>query len=135
MGDYFAHWLKIGATPTAKLPRIYFVNWFRKDEKGKFLWPGYGENSRVLKWIFERCNGTAKAVDTPIGRLPSPADIDVKGLEISPSNLNKLLSVDTQGWLAEVPLIQKFFADFGDRLPAALNEEVARLESRLKQIG
>src|SRR6266404_5903573 len=82
MGDYFGHWLKIGATPGAKLPKIFFVNWFRKDEKGGFLWPGYGENSRVLKWVFERCNGTATAVDTPIGRLPRAEDLDIEGLDI-----------------------------------------------------
>jgi phosphoenolpyruvate carboxykinase (GTP) len=133
MGDYFAHWLKIGTTAGAKLPKIYFVNWFRKDDKGKFLWPGYGENSRVLKWIFERCSGTATAVDTPIGRLPSPEDLDVQGLDITEANLSKLLSVDSQGWLAEIPLINKFFEEFEDRLPEALREEVARLEQRLKK--
>jgi phosphoenolpyruvate carboxykinase (GTP) len=133
MGDYFGHWLKIGATPGAKLPKIYFVNWFRKDDKGKFLWPGYGENSRVLKWIFERCNGTADAVDTPIGRLPSPDDLDLRGLDISAANLSKLLSVDTAGWLAEIPLINKFFEEFEDRLPEALKDEVSRLEQRLKK--
>jgi phosphoenolpyruvate carboxykinase (GTP) len=133
MGDYFAHWLKIGATPNAKLPKIYFVNWFRKDEKGKFLWPGYGENSRVLKWIFERSSGTAGAVDTPIGRLPSPTDLDLRGLDIPAGNINKLLSVDTQGWLSEIPLINQFFEEFEGRIPKALNEELSRLEQRLKK--
>jgi len=133
MGDYFAHWLKVGAKPGAKMPKIFFVNWFRKDEKGKFLWPGYGENSRVLKWIFERCNGTAKAVDTPVGRLPGPEDLDVHGLDMAPANLAKLLSVDKEGWLAELPLINQFFDTFGDRLPRALKDEVARLEERLKK--
>jgi phosphoenolpyruvate carboxykinase (GTP) len=133
MGDYFAHWLKVGAASNAKLPKIYFVNWFRKDDKGKFLWPGYGENSRVLKWIFERCSGTAAAVDTPIGRLPGPDDLDVRGLDIPPANLQKLLSVDTQGWLAEIPLIAKFFEEFEGRIPEALMEELTRLEQRLKK--
>ena len=133
MGNYFAHWLKVGAKPGAKMPKIFFVNWFRKDEKGKFLWPGYGENSRVLKWIFERCNGTAKAVDTPVGRLPGPEDLDVHGLDMAPANLAKLLSVDREGWLAELPLINQFFDTFGDRLPRALKDEVARLEERLKK--
>ena len=133
MGNYFAHWLKVGAKPGAKMPKIFFVNWFRKDEKGKFLWPGYGENSRVLKWIFERCNGTAKAVDTPVGRLPGPEDLDVHGLDMAPANLAKLLSVDKEGWLAELPLINQFFDTFGDRLPRALKDEVARLEERLKK--
>ncbi len=132
MGDYFGHYLKIGARPGGKLPKIFYVNWFRQDEKGGFLWPGYGENSRVLKWVFERCNGTAKAVDTPIGRLPQPNDLDTRGLDIPPANLAKLLSVDVEGWLAEVPLIREHFARFGDRLPQGLRDEVDRLEQRLK---
>jgi phosphoenolpyruvate carboxykinase (GTP) len=132
MGDYFAHWLKIGRTPGAKLPKIYFVNWFRKDEKGKFLWPGYGENSRVLKWIFERSSGTAKAIHTPIGRLPRPEDLDTRGLDIPPANLSKLLNVDVPGWLAEVPLINNFFDEFGRHLPEELREQAAQLEKRLK---
>jgi phosphoenolpyruvate carboxykinase (GTP) len=133
MGDYFAHWLKVGNTPGAKMPRIFFVNWFRKDERGKFLWPGYGENSRVLKWIFERCNGKATAVDTPIGRLPRPEDLDTRGLDIAPAALAKLLSVDVPGWLAEVPLINNFFDEIGEHLPPELREEAIRLEQRLKK--
>ena len=133
MGSYFAHWLKIGATPGAKMPKIFVVNWFRKDEKGKFLWPGYGENSRILKWIFERCNGTANAVDTPIGRLPRPEDLDVGGLDIPAANLSKLLNVDVEGWLGEIPLIHQFFDQFGERLPKALRDEVHGLEQRLKK--
>ena len=132
MGDYFAHYLKIGSKPGAKLPKIFYVNWFRTDEKGGFLWPGYGENSRVLKWVFERCNGTAKAVDTPIGRLPRPEDLDVRGLDISSADLAKLLSVDVEGWLAEVPLVREHFARFGSHLPQGLRDEVDRLEQRLK---
>jgi phosphoenolpyruvate carboxykinase (GTP) len=132
MGDYFAHWLRVGKTAGAKMPKIYFVNWFRKDEKGKFLWPGYGENSRVLKWIFERCNGTANAIDTPIGRLPSAEDLDTTELDMPPSNLAKLLNVDVAGWLAEIPLINSFFDEFGDRLPEELRGQVAQLEKRLK---
>ena len=132
MGDYFAHYLKIGSRPGAKLPKIFYVNWFRQDDKGGFLWPGYGENSRVLKWVFERCNATAKAVDSPIGRLPQPADLDVRGLDIPKANLAKLLSVDVDGWLAEVPLIREHFARFGTRLPQGLRDEVDRLEQRLK---
>jgi phosphoenolpyruvate carboxykinase (GTP) len=132
MGDYFAHWLKIGAVPGAKLPRIYYVNWFRQDEKGKFLWPGYGENSRVLKWIFERCSGSAGAVDTPLGRLPAAADLDMSGVDIPPANLSKLLSVDVQGWLNEVPRIKEYFATYGDRMPQALQTEADKLEQRLR---
>ncbi len=132
MGDYFAHWLKIGNTNGAKLPKIFYVNWFRKDERG-FLWPGYGENSRVLKWIFERCNGTAHAVDTPIGRLPRVEDIDVHGLDVSAEDMIKLLDVDVPGWSAEVPLIKEFFEKFGTHLPAALNDELKALDQRLKK--
>jgi phosphoenolpyruvate carboxykinase (GTP) len=133
MGDYFTHYLKIGARPGAKLPKIYYVNWFRTDENGRFLWPGYGENSRVLKWVFERCEGKAHAVDTPIGRLPEPADLDTKGLDLPASNVAKLLSVDIDGWLAEVPLIREHFAKFGNHLPEGLNREVGELEERLRR--
>ena len=133
MGDYFAHWLKVGqATEAAKLPKIFYVNWFRVDEKGRFLWPGYGENGRVLKWVFERCDGTAHANETPIGRLPVPADLDLKGLDISPADLDELLTVDLNGWTAEVPLIREHFAKFGDRLPEALKHQVDELEKRLR---
>ncbi|HLX83314.1 MAG TPA: phosphoenolpyruvate carboxykinase (GTP) [Terriglobales bacterium] len=133
MGDYFAHYLKIGATPGAKLPKIFYVNWFRTNEQGKFLWPGYGENSRVLKWIFERCEGKAHAVETPIGRLPEPADLDTRGLDLPEANMAKLLSVDVDGWLAEVPLIREHFARFGSHLPAGLKQEVDDLEKRLRK--
>jgi phosphoenolpyruvate carboxykinase (GTP) len=131
MGDYFAHWLKIGAS-SSKLPKIFYVNWFRQDKNGKFLWPGYGENSRVLKWIFERCEGKARANDTPIGRIPDPADLDASGLQMPAANLAELLSVDVEGWLDEVPLIKEHFAKFGDHLPKGLKDEVAGLEQRLK---
>ena len=134
MGDYFAHWLKIGKhSESSKLPKIFYVNWFRQDENGKFLWPGYGENSRVLKWVFERCDGKVHAADTAIGRLPLPADLDTKGLDISASDLAKLLSVDVEGWLAEVPRIKEHFAKFGDRLPEGLKREVNDLEQRLNK--
>ena len=131
MGDYFAHWLQIGGK-SSKLPRIFYVNWFRQDENGKFLWPGYGENSRVLKWVFERCDGKVHANETPIGRLPDPADLDTKGLNLPAANVAKLLNVDVQGWLEEVPRIREHFAKFGDRLPKGMNDEVAALEQRLK---
>src|SRR3984957_18233403 len=133
MGDYFAHYLKIGQKPGARLPKIYYVHWFRRDEKGKYLWPGFGENSRVLKWIFERCDGKAHAVDTPIGRLPGPADLDNKGLDLPAADVAKLLNVDVDGWLAEMPLIREHFARFGSHLPQGLNEEVAQLEDRLNK--
>ena len=131
MGDYFAHFLKIGKRPGAKLPKIYYVNWFRTCENGKFLWPGYGENSRVLKWIFERCDGKVHAVDTPIGRLPEPADLDTNGLDLSPTDLAKLLHVDLEGWHAELASIREHFARFGSHLPDGLNREVSELEDRL----
>ena len=131
MGDYFGHYLKIGQRPGAKLPKVFYVNWFRTDENGKYLWPGYGENSRVLKWIFERCDEKSHAHDTPIGRVPAPEDLDTKGLDISRANLEKLLSIDLNGWLAEMPLIREHFAKFGDHLPAGLKKEVDDLEQRL----
>jgi phosphoenolpyruvate carboxykinase (GTP) len=132
MGDYFAHWLKVGEKSSAeKLPRIFYVNWFRTDENGKFLWPGYGENSRVLKWIFERCDNNAHASETPIGRLPEAADLDTAGLSIPAESLAKLLSVDVEGWRAELPLIEKHFAQFGERLPQGLRDEVKDLATRL----
>ena len=133
MGDYFAHYLKIGKTSGAKLPKIFYVNWFRTGADGKFLWPGYGENSRVLKWVFERCEGSAHANETPIGRLPSPEDLDTEGLNISEAAMKTLLSVDVDGWLAEVPLIREHFAKFGDHLPKGMAEEVDKLEQRLKK--
>ncbi|MGH9497761.1 MAG: phosphoenolpyruvate carboxykinase (GTP) [Terriglobales bacterium] len=131
MGDYFAHYLKIGER-SSKLPKIFYVNWFRQDENGRFLWPGYGENSRVLKWVFERCDGTANATETPIGRVPGPGDLDTQGLNLPAANLAKLLSIDIPGWLDEVPRIKEHFAKFGDRLPKGLHEEVAGLEQRLR---
>ena len=133
MGDYFAHWLKIGAqSDESRLPKIYYVNWFRQDENGKFLWPGYGENSRVLKWIFERCDGKVHAKETAIGRLPAAEDLDTQGLNSPPGELDKLLRVDVDGWLAEVPLIKDHFAKFGSRLPEGLKQEVTSLEQRLR---
>ena len=132
MGDYFAHYLQIGQRPGAKLPKIFYVNWFRTDENGRFLWPGYGENSRVLKWIFERCDGKVHATDTAIGRLPAAADLDTQGLDLPPSSVAKLLSVDIDGWLAEVPLIREHFSKFGKHLPEGLRREVDELEQRLK---
>ncbi len=131
MGDYFGHWLKMGTLAEAsKLPKLFYVNWFRQ-EKGKFLWPGYGENSRVLKWIFERCDGKVHAKETPIGRMPEVADLDTSGLNMSPADVEELLSVDIEGWLAEVPLIKEHLALFGRHLPEGLNAEVKALEGRL----
>jgi phosphoenolpyruvate carboxykinase (GTP) len=133
MGDYFGHYLKVGQHAGAKLPKVYYVNWFRTDEDGKFMWPGYGENSRILKWIFERVSGTGNAVDTPIGRMPQAKDIDTAGLNVTPAQMEKLLAVDIEGWLAEVPLIREHFAKFGTHLPKGMTEEVDKLEDRLKK--
>jgi len=107
------------------------VNWFRKSPEGKFLWPGFAENSRVLKWIFERCNGTADAVDTPIGKLPAEGALDTKGLDMDADDLKGLLHVDAEGWKAELPSIKEHFATFGDKLPKGLQEELDALEKRL----
>ncbi|HXS82184.1 MAG TPA: phosphoenolpyruvate carboxykinase (GTP) [Methylomirabilota bacterium] len=132
MGDYFAHWLKLGAhADAAKLPRIFYVNWFRKGGDGKFLWPGYGENSRVLKWIFERVHGTAQAIDTPIGKLPAPGALDLGGLKLADSALDELLRVDIEGWSNELPVMKKHFEKFGSRLPQGLRDELGALEQRL----
>lgn len=131
MGDYFAHWLKIGQKKGAKLPTIYYVNWFRKNAKGKFIWPGYGENSRVLKWVFERVTGTGKAVESPIGNLPAEGALDVSGLDLSKEALRELCAVDVEGWQSEIPLIQEHFSQFGDRLPKGLSDEIEALETRL----
>jgi phosphoenolpyruvate carboxykinase (GTP) len=133
MGDYFAHWLKLGAqADPAKLPRIFYVNWYRKGAQGEYLWPGFGENSRVLKWIFERVNGSSAAVETPIGAVPAPDALDVSGLRIAPQAVQELLRVDVDGWLAELPLIREHYARFGERLPKALRDELATLEQRLR---
>ena len=127
-GDYFAHWLRIGASADpSKLPQIFFVNWFRRDDDGRFLWPGFGENSRVLKWIFERVDGRADAVDTAIGRLPTSDALDTTGLSIDAADLDEILRVDTDGWSAAIGEIREHFARFGDRLPGELDAQVDRL--------
>ncbi len=132
MGDYMAHWLEIGAATTAdKLPKIYYVNWFRKDAQGKWLWPGFGENSRVLKWIVERIDGSAAGVDTAIGILPTQDALDLDGLDVPAEDLELLLSVDTDIWKQEAGLIPEYFAQFGEHLPTAMTEEHARLVERL----
>ena len=133
MGDYFAHWLKIGKVKGARLPKIFYVNWFRKSPEGKWLWPGFGENSRVLKWIFERVDGTAAAEPTAIGNLPTADAIDLKGLDISAAEKQMLLSVDKEGWLKVVPEMKAHFAKFGDRLPKELAAQLEALEARLTQ--
>ncbi len=132
MADYLAHWLDVGRTVEAdKLPRIFYVNWFRKSPEGKFLWPGFGENSRVLEWIFERCAGTGSAVETPIGYVPTPGALPTEGLQIDPADLEELLRVDVDDWRAEVPSIAEHFESLGERLPTELRDELKKLEKRL----
>jgi phosphoenolpyruvate carboxykinase (GTP) len=133
MGDYFSHWLKIGEREGAKLPKIFYVNWFRKDDDGKFLWPGYGENSRVLAWIFRRCEGTADAIETPIGLVPPVGDggIDTSGLDVSEQAMEQLLEVDPELIKAQLPQVHEHFARFGDRLPDSLRAQLEALEARL----
>jgi phosphoenolpyruvate carboxykinase (GTP) len=132
MADYWGHWLDIGSKEGAKLPKIFFVNWFRRDEDGNFIWPGFGENSRVLKWVFERCAGTVGAVDTPIGRLPEQGAMDISGLDIAPEVMEKLTEVDKEAWLAELGRIREHYSRFGDKIPQALRDEVVALEERLQ---
>jgi phosphoenolpyruvate carboxykinase (GTP) len=132
MADYFAHWLEIGeGADPEKLPKIFYVNWFRKDTDGRLLWPGYGENSRVLEWVFERVSGKGEAVETPIGLLPAPGAMNTDGLDVSASDMKTLLQVDADEWRNEVPSIREHFATFGDKLPAALSAEVDDLEAKL----
>jgi phosphoenolpyruvate carboxykinase (GTP) len=133
MGDYFAHWLKIGAREGARLPKIFYVNWFRKDDDGKFLWPGYGENSRVLAWIFRRCEGQLGAVETPIGLVPEVGDggIDTDGVDVDPEAMNKLLAVDPEDWKHQLPQMHEHYAKFGGRLPEELKAQLEALEQAL----
>ena len=132
MGDYFAHWLKIGKkSPSSSLPRIYSVNWFRKGKNNEFLWPGFGENGRILKWIFERTSGVEHAIESPIGFLPKEGAIDTKGLELAPDAIEQLLAVDIPQWLQEEKEISQYFTLFGSQLPPELVEELTHLRQRL----
>ena len=132
MADYIQHWLDIGkATDTLKLPKIFYVNWFRKGPEGKFLWPGYGENSRVLKWIVERISGTGAAVETPIGYLPAPGALDTEGLDLTADQVTAALTVNAEEWRSELPKIAQHFAHLGNRVPADMGAQLKRLEDRL----
>ncbi len=140
MGDYLAHWLKLGKqAEESQLPRIFYVNWFRKSPQGQWLWPGYGENSRVLKWIYERVTGNGRntgkgqAIETPIGLMPSVTALDTKGLNVHAQDLAELLRVDVEGWLKELPGIREHFRKLGERLPQALVDELVALEQRLQK--
>jgi phosphoenolpyruvate carboxykinase (GTP) len=132
MADYWAHWLNMGKKQHVKMPKIYYVNWFRKNDAGKFMWPGFGENSRVLKWVFERCAGTADAVETAIGYMPTLDAIDFDGLDMAEEDIANLMRVDVDGWLAELPSIEEYYATFGDHLPDELTHQVNALRERLE---
>lgn len=130
-GDYFRHWLDLGMKDDAKLPKLFYVNWFRKDSDGKFIWPGFGENTRVLKWVLERISDSGKAVETPIGMVPTHDAIDISGLDLTEDDLRTLLSVDTEEWRTELALIQDHYASIGQRLPIELTNQLDELASRL----
>jgi phosphoenolpyruvate carboxykinase (GTP) len=131
-GDYFSHWIEVGKSADAvKLPKVFYVNWFRRDDEGKFVWPGFGENIRVLKWAIERLEGKAAAVDTPIGRVPAPDALDVDGLDMSGQDLANAIKVDIEQWRNEVPSIEEWFEKIGDKVPTSLRDELESLKLRL----
>jgi len=129
-GDYWAHWLAVGARLRAP-PQIFHVNWFRRDESGRFLWPGFGENLRVLRWIIERCTGSTGAADAAIGHLPRPADLDTAGLALRDGDLAALLAVEPQAWREELADIGRYLDDYGTHVPQALRDELAASAARL----
>jgi phosphoenolpyruvate carboxykinase (GTP) len=131
MAQYFGHWLRVGEREGARVPRVFMVNWFRKDGDGRFLWPGFGDNSRVLAWIFRRCDDEADAVETPIGLVPPPDAIDTSGLDVSRADMEELLRVDEDEWLTQLPQVRQHYAQFGDKLPGELREQLDTLERRL----
>jgi phosphoenolpyruvate carboxykinase (GTP) len=131
MADYFAHWLELGRTEGAKLPRVFYVNWFRKDQDGKFLWPGYGENSRVLDWVVRRLEGEVDAVETPIGLVPRAEDLNTEGLDLDPAVLEQLLTVDEEAVKGELPQVEEHLGKFGDKLPAEIRSQFDALKSKL----
>jgi len=131
MGDYFQHWFDMGDKLGDKSPKVFYVNWFRKSEDGKFLWPGFSENSRVLKWMCDRVDGKVEARETPIGLLPNKQDLDFSGLNMSPEDMKELLSTDREAWKAEIPDIENHFASFGDHLPDRLKKQLQEFIQRL----
>ena len=130
-GDYFQHWLDIGDHPGANLPKLFYVNWFRKNDDGNFIWPGFGENARVLKWVLERIGGTTEAVETAIGMVPKPEDLDVSGLDLKPGELQTLLAVNEDEWKSELTLIEEHYESIGERLPDQMRVQLTRLSERL----
>ena len=131
MADYFCHWLELGGRENVQMPKIFYVNWFRKDDDGRFLWPGFGENSRVLEWVFRRCDGEGEASETAIGLVPDPSDLDTDGLDIEQADLDALLTVDDAAVAAELPQVREHLEKFGDDLPAPVMEQLEALEQRL----
>ncbi len=131
MADYFQHWINVAATNSERMPRIFMVNWFRKDADGKFLWPGYGENSRVLEWVFRRCDGEGQTVETPIGLVPAKGELALDGLDISDEAMDALLTVEDDKVKAQLPQVEQFLDQFGDRLPAKISEQLEALKQRL----
>ncbi|MFM8561481.1 MAG: phosphoenolpyruvate carboxykinase (GTP) [Solirubrobacterales bacterium] len=131
MADYFGHWLELGGRDGVQMPKVFYVNWFRKDDDGRFLWPGFGENSRVLEWVFRRCDGEGEASETAIGLVPAPSDLDTDGLEIDEADLEVLLTVDDAAVAAELPQVREHLEKFGDELPAPVREQLEALEQRL----
>ena len=134
MADYWQHWIDIGKRDGARLPKIFYVNWFRKNEQGGFIWPGFGENSRVLEWIFKRCDGAVDAVETPIGLLPTLDGLNLDQLGLSEDAIASLLRVDADGWMAELPLIEDYYASFGEHVPEELKEELEELKRKLEAV-
>ena len=135
MGDYFKHWIEMGEMLGDKAPKIFNVNWFRKDDDGNFLWPGFGDNMRVLEWIIKRCEGKVDAEETAIGFVPKAEDINLEGIEdeVSEDQLKEILSVDNSLWEDEAKGIEEFYAKFGDRLPKALSDELNTLKANLEK--
>jgi len=131
MADYFAHWLKVGRRDGAQLPKVFYVNWFRKDKEGDFIWPGFGENSRVLAWVFRRCDGEGETVETPIGLVPAPGELPTEGLDLSDEALQELLTIDEHKLKAEIEQVSEHLAMFGDDLPAEVSGQLRALERRL----
>jgi phosphoenolpyruvate carboxykinase (GTP) len=131
MADYFGHWLRVGRREGARLPRVFLVNWFRKDDQGDYIWPGYGENSRVLEWIFRRCEGEGETVETPIGLVPADGELNVEGLDLSAVELRKLLAVDADELRDQLPQVKGHLARFGDHLPGEIQEQLEALQRRV----
>jgi phosphoenolpyruvate carboxykinase (GTP) len=132
MADYFRHWLEIGRRDGVVLPKVFYVNWFRKDPRdGHWLWPGFGENARVLEWVFRRCDDAVAAEDAPIGRIPTPGSLDTDGLSVDERDLAELLRVDPAEWQREIEPIREFYGQFGEKLPGELRSQLDALQERL----